>query len=109
GGKVKAEHRNPPRPPSPRLLDAVEDLLGGEHEGKRPWLELIRRGDALKNSARPAPDTDVLLGGLPHPADSERIPGEPRIFRGPIASSSVLLKDPRKRDRLRTRFGVRAF
>jgi nucleoside phosphorylase len=53
GGQVETEHRNPPRPPSPRLLDAVEDLVGGEHEGKRPWLELIRRGDGLKNSARP--------------------------------------------------------
>jgi nucleoside phosphorylase/predicted phosphodiesterase len=107
-GKLVTEHRNPPRPPSSRLLDAVDDLVGGEHEGKRPWLDLIRLGDHLKNSARPGPETDVLLGGELHPADDERRPGEPRIFHGPIASSSVLLKDPQKRDELLTRFGVRA-
>jgi nucleoside phosphorylase len=44
-GTVVTEHRNPPRAPSPRLLDAVDDLIGAEHEGKQPWLDLIRRGD----------------------------------------------------------------
>jgi nucleoside phosphorylase/tetratricopeptide (TPR) repeat protein len=107
-GKVTTEHRNPPRAPSPRLLDAVDDLIGGEHEGQRPWLDLIRRGAHLKNSARPGEETDLLLGGELHPADDERREGEPRIFHGPIASSSVLLKDPEKRDALLARFGVRA-
>jgi nucleoside phosphorylase/tetratricopeptide (TPR) repeat protein len=107
-GKLVTEHRNPPRPPSPRLLDAVDDLIGAEHEGKRPWLDLISRGDHLRNSARPADETDVLLGGEVHPADDERRAGEPRVFHGPIASASVLLKDPEKRDELLARFGVRA-
>ncbi|MEP7127031.1 MAG: tetratricopeptide repeat protein, partial [Byssovorax sp.] len=109
GGEVVTVHRNPPRAPSPRLLDAVDDLIGGEHENERPWLDLIRRGDRLKNSARPGDETDVLLGGVAHPVDSERRPGEPRIFQAPIASSSVLLKNPGKRDEVAQRFGVRAF
>jgi nucleoside phosphorylase len=103
-----SESPNPPRPPSPQLLEAVEDLIGGEHEGKRPWVDLLRRGDKLKNSARPGEETDVLLGGAAHPVDPDRAPGEPRIFHAAIASSGVLLKDPVKRDRLRDRFGVRA-
>jgi nucleoside phosphorylase len=108
GDQVVTEHRNPPRPPSPQLLEAVEDLIGGEHEGKRPWVDLLRRGNKLKNSARPGEETDVLLGGAAHPVDPDRVPGEPRIFHAAIASSGVLLKDPVKRDRLRDRFGVRA-
>jgi nucleoside phosphorylase/tetratricopeptide (TPR) repeat protein len=108
-GEVVTEHRNPPRPPSPRLLVAVEDLVGLEHERKRPWVRLLARGKRLKNSARPGPETDVLAGGAAHPADPARVDGKPRIFQGAIASSGVLLKDPVKRDLLRKMFGVLAY
>jgi nucleoside phosphorylase len=45
---------------------------------------------------------------LPHPPDSGRRPGQPRVFLGPIASGNTLLKDPSKRDALLTQFGVKA-
>ena len=43
-----------------------------------------------------------------HPIDPRRIPGEPRVFRGPIASSNTLLKKAPLRDKLRNDHGVKA-
>ena len=42
------------------------------------------------------------------PPDEHRIPGKPKVFIAPIASSNTLLKDPVKRDELNKHFGVRA-
>lgn len=108
------EHRHSPRPPSPRLLDAVEALVAAEHEGHRPWIDYIVRAAHLKGSGRPPEHMDVLTHSsrartmLEHPTDPNRIPGQSRVFRGPIASANKLLKNPKKRDKLRDLFGVKA-
>jgi hypothetical protein len=47
---------------------------------------------------RPDKETDVLLDSkdsskiIDHPLDKERIPNQPKIFVGPIASGNTLLK-----------------
>src|SRR5450759_1618651 len=43
-----------------------------------------------------------------HPLDTKRIKGQPRVFIGPIASANILQKDPKARDELREKFGVKA-
>jgi nucleoside phosphorylase len=106
--------RPPPRPPSKELLDSVGRLAQDELLGDRRWLSTLSRGERLWNAARPADATDVLddsptqASPRAHPADPQRRPGEPRVFRGAIGSANILLKDPEARDQLRDRFGVRA-
>lgn len=107
------EHRHAPRPPSARLLEADAALQLLELEGSRPWEDLLARAHKLPRSARPSV-ADVLRDSdepdriVPHPDDPDRTEGHPRVFRGPIASSHVLLKNPRRRDLLRDTFGVKA-
>jgi len=112
----KIEHRNPPRPPSASLLEAVQLLQSQELLGQRPWDEYIDRAvhKLGEKWQRPSNDKDILKIGLDtieevkHPNDAERKAGYPRIFLGPIASANILLKNPVKRDYLRDTFGVKA-
>ncbi len=103
-------NRVPPRPPSASLIEAVRLLEVAEIEGRRPWLKYLDRVKAV----RPPAASDILYNStdptqpIPHPPDSQREPGRPRIFTGPIASANKLLKNPLKRDELRDRFGVKA-
>lgn len=106
--------RNPPRPPNARLLSIVRLLEAGEISGERPWLPHLAYGLDKMKIQRPDKETDVLLDSkdsskiIDHPLDKERIPNQPKIFVGPIASGNTLLKNPLKRDQLREVFGVKA-
>lgn len=112
--EVITVHRHPPRPPSATLLEAVDLLEVYEIEEERPWLKFISQiMDRLKIT-RPPDETDILVSSkdpnqqINHPDDSKRTKGQPRIFKGPIASANTLLKNPIKRDKLRNKFGVKA-
>ncbi len=107
--------RNPPRPPSAELLDAVRRLEAEELLDKRPWVNNIQRAHNLRGASRPSEDTDKLAatppadGYIAHPPDPNRTSGEPRVFSGPIGSANTLLKNPQKRDAIRDKFGAKAF
>lgn len=106
--------RNPPRPPSAKLIEAVRFLEAYEYENKRPWIKYIKMGMDTLQVKMPANDTDNLTSTLDltktidHPLDSKRIGNNPRLFIGTIASANKLLKNPVKRDKLRDLFGVKA-
>jgi nucleoside phosphorylase len=108
------EHRHRPRPPAAVLVEAVRLLQADVLAAKKPWLPYIAEASASLNIARPSEDTDRLADStdphliVPHPRDPYRLPGQPRIFLGPIAAANKLLKNPRKRDALRERFKVKA-
>jgi nucleoside phosphorylase len=108
------KYRNPPRPPSALLLEAVRLLGVEELHGERAWLSHLIRAVKVKNTQRPPDESDVLHGSddpdriVPHPIDPEREPGQPRLFVGLIASANKLLKNPKLRDELREQFGVKA-
>lgn len=112
----KIESRFPARPPSAALLEAVNRLRAGELRGERPWNTWIERliNKFGRSWSRPAEkydrlrDWDDLPTSVRHPKDPDRVNGSPRIFHGPIASANRLLKDPKQRDQLRERFGVKA-
>jgi nucleoside phosphorylase len=93
------------------LIHAYSLLRSDELQGKSPWMEHIARACERLKVQRPEPITDQLLAStqrrriIPHPKD---FGPEPRVFNGTIASANAVLKDPKKRDELRNRFGVRA-
>jgi len=103
-----------PRPPSARLLDAAKRLEAAEIKGDRRWVEYTARASYLRGATRPSGKTDILVDSqdttkrIRHPRDPKRIPGQPRVFLGPIASANTLLKDPVKRDSLRDQRNVKA-
>ncbi|AKB36458.1 hypothetical protein MSSAC_1868 [Methanosarcina siciliae C2J] len=107
-------HRNPPRPPSASLLEAVKYLEAEEILGNRPWEKYIDQALSIIKTIRPSEDKDVLYCSdsqgeiIKHPEDPKRIEGQPRVFTGPIASANILQKDPKARDKLRDKFGVKA-
>lgn len=117
-GPKEVEHRHPPRPPSATLIEAVKWLQASEMRNQRPWEAYIKQaqaGDRLGSEwKRPTNSLDVLndrpqpAPPVPHPRDRQRRKGKPRIFHGPIASANKLLKNPKKRDALRNKFGVKA-
>jgi nucleoside phosphorylase len=100
--------------PSPELYEAVRILESNVPFGQRPWEERLRDGLGRLGWSRPNDALDVLADPadatrpLTHPADPERRPGQPRVFLAPIASANTLLKDPAKREALRSQFGVKA-
>jgi nucleoside phosphorylase len=111
---VDVSHRNPPRPPSSAILEAVGFLESDSLTGHRPYYHYIDEGLKPFNSKRPADKSDALTETgehtkkIRHPRDSARERGHPRLFVGPIASANILLKDAAKRDLIRDRFGVKA-
>jgi nucleoside phosphorylase len=111
-GKQKGrvfEERFAPRPPSARLLEAVQILEQDKLSGQRPWDAHLRNGLAARSLVMPDAATDVVFDdkGEPveHPAVSE---ARPRVFLGPIASANVVQGDFRKRDCLRDEHKVKA-
>jgi len=107
-------HRNLPRPPSASLLEAVKCLEAEEILGDRPWEKYIDQALSIIKTIRPSEDKDILYCSdsqeeiIKHPNDPKRIKGQPRVFIGPIASANILQKDPKARDKLRDKFGVKA-
>jgi nucleoside phosphorylase len=110
----KIVQRNPPRPVASALLEIVRSLQADELEGSRPLYGHLDRILLRLGIARPNSRLDVLASEVDprqkirHPRDAERVPGRPRVFVGAIASANRLLKNPKRRDELRNRFGVKA-
>jgi nucleoside phosphorylase len=113
--QTRLQHRDPPRPPSASVLEAVRflesEMLARELTS---LVDHIERGLTALDCKRPAPKYDVLTDSkdpavkVKHPKDDSRRMGKPRVFVGPIASANVLLKNPKKRDMLRNKYGVKA-
>jgi nucleoside phosphorylase len=107
-------YRNPARPPSARLVEAVSLLVAGQLEGNCPWLKFITPTLEKLQARRPGARTDILADStnpemiIRHPRDPKRFLGQPKVFTGPIASANILLKRPLKRDALRDKFGTKA-
>lgn len=101
------DHRQPPRPPSAELLEAVQYLRAKELEGHRPWEGLLARVGHIDDFIRPPDGVDARGEPVSLPPDGKRRPGMPRVFHGPIASANRLLKDAAYRDALAERFGVK--
>ena len=107
-------HRYPPRPPSAILWEGVKLLSASEINGKRPWINMIKQTLKKWRINRPLDNSDLLASTedpkiiVPHPEDPKRVPGQPRVFMGTIASANILLKNPYKRDQLRDKFLVKA-
>lgn len=107
-------HRHPPRPPSATLLEAVSFLKIESDPDDYPWLKYINQAMVELKVTRPAKEKDILASStspynpVSHPEDPKRIPKQPRIFTGIIASANKLLKNPLTRDALRDKFGVKA-
>lgn len=101
-------------PPSARLQQAIRLLEARRIRKERPWEQYIGLATALENAARPPDTMDILYAShepnsiIPHPIDTTRIPGQPKLHYGVIGSSNILLKDPQLRDRLRNEHKVRA-
>lgn len=111
-GKQKGrvfEERHAPRPPSARLLEAVQMLEQDKLTGQRPWDAHLRNGLAARSLTIPNASTDVLLDAkcdqMEHPVVAE---ARPRVFLGPIASANVVQGNFRKRDQLRDQHKVKA-
>jgi HEAT repeat protein/nucleoside phosphorylase/MinD-like ATPase involved in chromosome partitioning or flagellar assembly len=109
----KVEYRNPPRPPSASLVEAVRYLEAKEILGNRSWEKYIDQALSQLKIERPSEDKDILYFDsrkrkIKHLEDSKRIKGQPRIFIGPIASANILLKNPKAIDELRDKFKVKA-
>jgi len=107
-GKV-FEERFAPRPPSARLLEAVQVLEQDRLSGLRTWDVHIQKGLKARSLVIPGADTDVILDDtgnrIEHPPATET---RPRVFLGPIASANVVQGDFRKRDQLRDDHKVKA-
>lgn len=112
--KTVIEHRNPPRPPSSSILEAVRFLESDLLIGKTPVSTCIASALAALKWQRPPSRYDVLFSTnnprkrIRHPKDKTRTTGQPKIFVGPIGSANVLLKNSQRRDQLRDEFGVKA-
>lgn len=52
----EVEHRHPPRPPDPTLLEAVRFLASEELRGEKPWISYID-STSLELSVHSLPDT----------------------------------------------------
>ena len=106
----KLRHSLPP--PSAPLIAAADALEADAIDGHRPWHGLIDTHGADTAFAQPDHASDVLLdeegNPIPHPADPHRKDGEPRIFRGPIGSSNILMRDAKSRDELAAEHGIYA-
>ncbi|MCB9925341.1 MAG: hypothetical protein H6822_24395 [Planctomycetaceae bacterium] len=111
------EHRGPPRPPCPVMLQTVQRLQANAQLNERPWEKTITSfvTNNGKQWSRPGPNLDRLSDwhdGWPtttHPADEQRHDDRcPRVFLGPIGSANILLKHPQIRDGLRDRFKIKA-
>jgi nucleoside phosphorylase len=103
------DHRHSPRPPSARLMEAVQMLEQDRIAGRRSWDEHLRLGLAARGIICPDESTDVVLDKAGLPATHPPFTGtRPRIFSGSIASANCVQGDHEKRDRLRYLFSIKA-
>ena len=106
------EEKQRGRPPSPRLIDAVNELHTLELKGVKSWETHVEELQLKLRWERPAEELDVLYksDGHPetinHPIDSLRQQGKPRVFRGKIGSANIVLKSSEHRKKLREKHGV---
>lgn len=103
------ECRSKPPKPSPKLIEAVQFLKTYEYEGKFPWHLFI---DQMKENplySKPSIETDLLYDQdnnlCQHPEDITRTQ-YPKVFFGEIASANILLKNPIRRDELKSQYNV---
>jgi nucleoside phosphorylase len=117
------EFRSAAQRPSAKMLHAFKHLMMHQYFAKRPWEQhlarALPRADVPAKFARPTADKDILhaYGGtrrrgrhriIMHPCDPDRRPDQPKVHGGAIGTADILLKEPRLRDELRDKFGVRA-
>ena len=97
--------------PSALLLEAIDIMKTYEYEDVYPWHEYLDEFSSDSHFFKPSEDTDKLYdleGKLcEHPYDSTRTK-YPKVFMGKIASANTLLKNPNKRDMLKSTYGVLA-
>lgn len=100
------------RPPSPRLVDKVNELMTLELRGIRGWEEHIDKLLLRLSWERPSLDSDLLFRSdtsrdiVPHPVDPLRTLGRPRVFRGKIGSANLVIKSSEHRTRIREKHNV---
>lgn len=109
----KVVHREAVPPPSAQMIELLNQLEVRELEGDSPWFGHIERLVlAHRRFQRPPEESDTLQdpeGRLVlHPQDPDRVPGQPRLFRGVIGSSGLLVRDAAYRNELRDTFDLRA-
>lgn len=115
-GKQEGEEfveRSRGRPPSAKLLDVVNEVKNRESIGQTPWDDIIDVLCGRLGWACPPEDTDVLVDSdtgkaIPHPQDSSRRAGRPRVFHGKIGSANIVLKSAQHRAAVRDKYGVLA-
>jgi nucleoside phosphorylase/NTP pyrophosphatase (non-canonical NTP hydrolase) len=101
--------------PSARLLGKVNMLEAKRLAGERPWERYLERATKVEGATRPGSGHDILHDTtnpseiIPHPDDTGRRDGLPKLFYGRIGAANVLLKNPRIRDLVRDKCDVRAF
>jgi nucleoside phosphorylase len=106
------EEKQRGRPPSPKLIDNVNELFTLELKGERPWEHHIEELQLRLEWERPSNEFDLLFRSdegsnlIPHPVDSSRQEGKPRVFRGKIGSANLVLKSGEHRKRIREKHGV---
>ena len=107
----ETENRSNSDKPSAQLLEAIDVMKTYEYEDVYPWHEYIDKFASGPHFSKPAESTDKLydLEDKPceHPYDSTRTK-YPKVFMGKIASANTLLKNPNKRDALKSTYGVLA-
>ncbi len=110
--KLKPRHKK--EKPNATFLEYSQHLQTFDDMEDPPWKKYIIRATKKLNKVMPCSATDILINFHPnkeiinHPDDPTRIKKLPKIFSGPIASSNILLKDDRLRNRLREKYNVKA-
>lgn len=97
--------------PSAMLLEAVNVLKTYEYENTYPWHEYIDQYSQNPIFSKPSADSDLLYDEedklCEHPNDPTRTQ-YPKVFYSKIASANNLLKNPQKRNMLKSKYGVLA-
>lgn len=98
-----------PRPPSAQLVEGAQHLMTAALVGQYPWEAYASMSEQHHWSRRPADDAAAKPNEkVVYRIDPARRPRVAHVFRGPIASANVVLRDLDKRNALREQFGVRA-
>ena len=112
GPEGEVNRSNLPPPPA-QMARALNEIDSNRMLGEAPWELMIDRAIEKKPAfKRPDPSTDVVLDAagdsIPHPGDSDRMPGRPKLIRGLIGSSDTLVKDLEYRDKMASKLNLRA-
>ncbi len=103
------EPRSNPQRPSAWLLEGIETLKTKEYEDIYQWKKYI---DIYAKEKFAKPEIEDVLhtedeAELPHPKDDRR--GYPKLHYGIIASANTLLKNYKKRQKLKEELGALTF